>query len=219
MGEYREQNKGDESPNFFEQLLSTHSDTVLSNMRVALPGVLETFDESQQTASIYPAIKQEIEQLNGIIKKQTLPLIENVPVIFPRSGEYAITFPLNKGDTGLLVFSDRCIDNFVIEGNIQNQAIKRMHDLSDAMFIPGLVGIRQALPAFNTSAIEIRNKSGDTVIRLEDGNINIEAGNVNLTAGAVIIDAGGPFGSFNLGQHVHISGNPGQPTEGPQNPV
>lgn len=219
MGEYRELNKSDSSTNFFEQLLETYTDTRLADLRVALPGLIENFDESQQTASVFPAIKQEIDQIDGTRIKRTLPLIENVPVIFPRSGEYAITFPLNKGDTGLLVFSDRCIDNFVIEGNIQTQEVRRMHALSDAMFIPGLVGIRQALPAFNTSALEIRNKSGNTVISLENGNINIEGGNITIVAEAVILDAGGPFGSVNLGQHVHISGNPGQPTQGPQNPV
>lgn len=60
----------------------------------------------------------------------------NVPVVFPSNSEYAVTFPLEKGDECLVLFSDLSIDNFWQKGNVQNPIEDRRHDLSDGIAIP-----------------------------------------------------------------------------------
>lgn len=45
-------------------------------------------------------------------------------------------FPIIPGDECLVVFSDLSIDNFWLNGNVQNPVESRRHDLSDGIAIP-----------------------------------------------------------------------------------
>ena len=65
-------------------------------------------------------------------------MIYNVPVLFPRSRKAAVTFPLEKGDTVLLVFAERSLDEWIEKGgNKVSPEDPRRHDMSDAIAIPG----------------------------------------------------------------------------------
>ncbi|MFW8450019.1 Gp138 family membrane-puncturing spike protein, partial [Klebsiella pneumoniae] len=61
-----------------------------------------------------------------------LPLLVDVPVVFPRGGGCTLTFPVKPGDECLVIFADRCIDFWWQSGGIQEPVDERMHDLSDA---------------------------------------------------------------------------------------
>jgi hypothetical protein len=71
-------------------------------------------------------------------------------VQFPGSGGYRITFPVAVGDTGLIVFSEASLDKWLVSGGTVDPADDRRHDLTDAVFLPGLRDFGHALASAPT---------------------------------------------------------------------
>lgn len=114
--------------------------------RCMIPGIFQKYNPSNNTAEIQPAIRERVIEENGAVKYQQIPLLINVPVVFPSTSNASITFPINKGDECLVIFSDLSIDNFWEKGNVQNPVEVRRHDLSDGIAIP----CRLSLPKTKT---------------------------------------------------------------------
>lgn len=91
----------------------------------------------------------------------TLPVLEDVPVIIPRSarGEAYLQMPLSVGDTGLIIFCERNLDDWKDDGQVVAPAGEddRKFDYSDAVFIPGLYPFTKELKV--TSSVKLANKS------------------------------------------------------------
>jgi len=156
----------------------------MAQMHVAIPGIIESFDAASQTASVQPAIMEDVKIGADDTKPTNLPLLTQVPVQFPRAGGYSITFPVQKGDECLVVFGDSCIDGWWQSGGVQQQMETRRHDLSDAMAILGITSTGKVIgktgAAFSTGSMQIRSDDGGTYIELAGENINIKATKVTI---------------------------------------
>lgn len=106
------------------------------DLRVAAPGIIQSFDSETQTATVQLAIREKIN-IDGNVSNEEIPVLLDVPVFFPGGGGYSITFPINAGDECLVVFGDMCIDGWWQSGGVQNQIDKRRHDLSDGFAFVG----------------------------------------------------------------------------------
>ncbi|CRL45415.1 hypothetical protein SGGMMB4_03116 [Sodalis glossinidius str. 'morsitans'] len=102
-----------------QALLEVLRHTILSQLRVALPGIIQSFDAEAITCTVQPAIKGVISDAQGRAQSVALPLLVDVPVIFPRGGGVTLTFPVAVGDECLVVFADRCIDFWWQNGGVQ----------------------------------------------------------------------------------------------------
>ena len=109
-----------------------------SELRVAAPGIIQSYNAGTNTATVQLAIREKVNQMDGTTADTDLPLLLDCPVMMPRGGGFALTFPVAAGDECLVVFADACIDSWWQSGGVQNQAEKRRHDLSDGIVIPGL---------------------------------------------------------------------------------
>jgi hypothetical protein len=137
-------------------------------MHVAIPGVIESYDNDAITATVKPAINNLFNDGSRV----TAPLIYGVPVCFPRSLSAAITFPLVKGDEVLLVFSEKSLDEWIASGANANPEDNRRFDLTDAIAIPG---------CFHSSSGKIPTSKDDLVIQFNEQTIIIKAnGNIEL---------------------------------------
>ena len=74
--------------------------------------------------------------LNGSI--EPIAPIPDVPVIFPMVGNRGISFPLEEGDKGAVIFADRAIGRWLELGGVVHPDDTRIKHLADAMFIPGI---------------------------------------------------------------------------------
>lgn len=110
----------------------------LRNVNTAIPGRVESYDATTQKANVQPLIKQAYTDESGYRVAEDLPVIPGVPVVFPGSGAYTITFPVAKGDTVLLIFSQASLDKWRKSGGKVDPGDDSHHDLSDAIAIPGL---------------------------------------------------------------------------------
>lgn len=104
--------------------------------RCCIPCIVQSYNSANNTVECQPAVRERIINEDGTIQYIQLPLLINVPVIFPGSASFDIKFPLSKNDECLVFFSDLSIDNFWQKGSVQNPVEVRRHDLSDGMAIP-----------------------------------------------------------------------------------
>jgi hypothetical protein len=111
-------------------------DKEVRGLRVALPGIIVSFNPVAQTAIVQCAIRETLT-INGIPTHVNIPQLLDVPVIFPRGGGFVLTFPVSEGDECLVIFSDLCIDMWWQNGGIQNRREARRHNFSDAFAILG----------------------------------------------------------------------------------
>ena len=109
---------------------------VMFNLRCCIPCIVQSYDPEKGTVECQPAIREKIINQNEEIEYQNLPLLLDVPVVFPSTDSWSVSFPLKIGDECLVFFSDLSIDNFWEKGNVQNPIEDRRHDLSDGFAIP-----------------------------------------------------------------------------------
>lgn len=151
-----------------EQNMATAlTDDIMSNLRVALPGIIQSFDPETVTCVVQPAVKGYESDDAGKKSSLSLPLLVDIPVIFPRGGGVTLTFPVKAGDECLLMFADRCIDFWWQNGGVQEPVDGRMHDLSDAFAIVGPQSQSQKISGISSSAAQLRTDDGAAFIELD----------------------------------------------------
>jgi hypothetical protein len=154
-------------------------DNLSHDIRCSCPGIIQSYNPLTQTVTVQPAIREKIS-INGNITWMQLPLLINVPVMFPGNSQYSITYPLIKGDECIVYFSDNCYDAFWQNGGIQNQIDLRRHDLSDGICYPTRLSQPNTLSNVSTNSLQIRNAAGTAVIEIAGSTINITNSNVNI---------------------------------------
>lgn len=127
------------------QIIRAQVSRVFDGVHTCMPGRVTSYDAATQEASVQPLFKNTRKLDNGDTKVDTLPVINHVPVVFPGAGAYSITFPVAKGDTVLLVFTEQSLDKWLVnDGVVDPEGGRRFH-ISDAIAIPGLRSFRNAL--------------------------------------------------------------------------
>lgn len=119
-----------------QETLNSAIEHHLENSHFCIPGVVVAADLENQQVSVQPSLNLKMFDGSGSIER---PPITNIPLVFPVSKTAGFTFPVEKGDTVLLVFSERGLDSWK-EGNGYpvTPTDFRMLDYKDAIAIPGL---------------------------------------------------------------------------------
>lgn len=185
-------------------------DDMLANAWTSLPCIVQSFNAAKGTIVAQPAIKSRVRQQNGDTQLVTLPLLVDVPVVFPAGGGFLITFPITAGDECLVVFADRCIDTWFQQGGTQTPSEIRTHDLSDGFAIVGPFSAPRVPASINATALELRTTDRSAYIQLTaSGQVNIVApGGVHIT-GTTTGSGEGTFNSHTVSAHVHGGVTPG----------
>lgn len=158
---------GQQTPSL-EQIVKDGIEATVANLHVALPAEVVSYDAAKQRCSVQPLIRRKYEDGSVV----NLPIITNVPVAFPRAGNAFISLPLQKGNSVLLVFSERSLDRWLSQGGVTTADDPRKHDLSDAVAIPGVYPFNNPCEASTDS---IRIQYGDARIDvMSDGKFKFE---------------------------------------------
>jgi len=87
------------------EIIRLAMDEMREQVHTSLPGTVQTFYPSTQTADIQLAIRRPyIEGTTGLKAYETLPVLPQVPIAYPRGGGFVMAFPLNSGDEVTVVF-------------------------------------------------------------------------------------------------------------------
>lgn len=189
-----------------EQADAQLAQAIMSALRVAMPGIIQSFDPDAVTAVVQPAIKGAEKDESGAQVSVNLPLLVDAPVVFPRGGGCTLTFPVEAGDECLVIFADRCIDFWWQSGGIQEPVDERMHDLSDAFCIVGPQSQAKKIGGISTTAAQLRTDDGSAFIEVAAGHDVTVKTSGKLTASA---DGGTEITSpeIILNGNVTINGN------------
>lgn len=147
---------GNETPTMAE-VIERGIDKRLLDLHVSLPAKIETYDGNK--ASVQPLLKRTFANGNVL----NLPIITNVPILWQRAGKAMLVLPIKKGDTGTLLFSERSLDLWLVQGSDVDPADPRKFDLSDAQFIPGIYPFDNP-PDFDAERIVLTNDKGRVTI-------------------------------------------------------
>lgn len=111
----------------------------LESVFTALPGEVIRYDADKQAADVQPMIKRVVRRSDGSAQAEDLPILPNVPVVFPAAGGFRLTLPVAKGDPVLLVFTQRPIDEWRRTGELSHPGDLRLHHPSGVVALPGLM--------------------------------------------------------------------------------
>lgn len=142
-----------------DQIIRMAIASAMMRMRVHLPAVI-TSVKGNQKVNVQPLIKSRYID-NSV---RSLPEIQNVQVSMPMGKNYSIKLPIEVGDTGSLLFSDRSLDIWKTgDGGEIDPQDSRTHDISDPIFIPGLVPF----------ANQTTDESKDLVLTASDAQLRL----------------------------------------------
>ena len=128
------------------EVITKAIDYRLAQLRVAIPGKVKAYYADKQAADIQPLVNSAMPLEDGTLVEE-LPILYGIPVEFPRGGGYAVMFPLDPNDTGMIDFCDFSIDLWRSSGNQGAPNDLRTHALGNAVFRPGLHHGKNNIPS------------------------------------------------------------------------
>ena len=175
------------------ELMRSHQEKVSSSIRVASPGIIQSFDPASQSCTVQLAIRERVKNDDGTTSDTPVPILLDVPVVFPRTAKFALTLPVEAGDECLVVFADSCINAWYSSGGVQNQEERRRHDLSDGFAVIGVGSIPAALGEYAADAMELRGLEGKTKVSIKKDDIALstEKTQISLSKDTITASAQG----------------------------
>ena len=191
-------------------------DNALREVNVALPARVNSYDPAAGTVNVQPTVQVGFRDEAGARGVEDIPVITDVPVLFPGAGNFRITFPIVKGDTILLIVPSQSIDRWMQEtkNNVTTDpADDRRHSLEDAIAIPGL---RRSVNQFtDTPSITHMSigKDGGATASFDDNEIRLGSDSASDRV-ALASELAAFRTAYNT--HVHpVTGNPTGTTTAP----
>jgi hypothetical protein len=105
----------------------------------ALPGRVVHYDAAKQVADVQPTLKRPVRRADGSTAWEELPILPSVPVLFLAAGGFRLTLPVEDGDPVLVLFTMRAHAEWRRTGEVSEPGDRRLHHLSGAVAIPGLL--------------------------------------------------------------------------------
>lgn len=187
-------------------VIQSLAESRLADLHVAMPATVLSYDASNQSITAQPSVKRGYRDDDGVRQVEALPPITNVPVVFPGSGGFRVTFPVQAGDTVLLVFSEQSLDKWLVTGTHSDPGDDRRFAMSDAIAIPGLRDFKHALSNAPTNRMSIGYDSGPSI---EINTSEINAGGSHPLAFESNLDA---LAARVVACETALSLTPGTPT-------
>lgn len=146
----------------------------LNSVHVALPGKVIAFYSERNTADVEIGVRLPVEHFDSDLEMQDLGVVYDAPILYPAGGGFSIVFPLNVGDSVMLLFSDIPAGEwFESDGSspTEPQDLRR-HSLGYPVIFPGGRPVKKVQNAPSNS-LKIGSEMGAGVISLQDAQIQI----------------------------------------------
>lgn len=197
------------------QIIKDAVNAAMANLWTCLPCEVLEYDADAVTVNVQPSIKIPVYLPDGEVETVELPMLLDVPVMFPCAGGFTITHPIQKGDECLVNFADRNIDLWWQSGGIQNPFDTRKHDLSDGFAFFRPQSQAKKISGISTTDLEIRNDSNTCKIQIKpNGEIHfigaksvfhhpVEMQQTLSVTGKSTMQGGANIGGIEFGSHKH----------------
>lgn len=121
------------------ELIRLSFEYLSSSLRVSLPCRVTAVDNSKNIVDCLPLVRLRIPNGDGEQESIEMPVIPDVPVAYPRFGNWIMHAPLSVGDVVLCLFSDVSLDAYRSQSAGAppvDPRDDRQHHLSDAIALP-----------------------------------------------------------------------------------
>ena len=145
------------NPNLSD-LLNAWQKNIFIRLNCHALGTIEAFDASNQTASVSINYLKSYETDTGV-ETRPYPLLLDVPIIVVNGGGASLTFPIAPGDTCLVLFNDRDIDNWFASGQTVALKSNRAHALADGIALVGLNSLKTSIEDYDENRAVLRKGS------------------------------------------------------------
>lgn len=151
--------------------------TFLESVHTTFPATIQTYNSSKREATIIPSVRLRMGQ-GQLVQLKPIP---GVPVVFPCSSNFGLTFDLSPGDGVMIHCTEQAIGNWINSqlGTVVDPEDNSRFSLTDAIAVPGLYPSGRA-PNPSTrihgtkNSIEVKASNG-TVSIDDSGLISIES--------------------------------------------
>lgn len=163
------------------ELLDEHTRSVLENVHVSIPGIVQKYHAADQTADVLPAVKKPLIDVNGETVYESHPVIANVPVAFPHGATFGMHWTLQEGDGVWLVYSELSAAEFILNGQEAEPFDVQHHGIGSPIAIPTDVRASSAFKTLNAG-----NRVG---IDNDDAQIDFSSGKIKVVPSATLAAA------------------------------
>lgn len=155
-------------------LLRLATSSAQEELATALPGIVQAYDPLTQTADVLPAVQRWYEDPEtGERVPENYPVIPLVPIAFPSGKGFAITFPLDKGDPVVLIFSAISMAEYLNTGAITVPADQRRHSANYPWAFPGGLPDTKKLGDASATDMHIGKRGGNVQIGITASEIHL----------------------------------------------
>jgi hypothetical protein len=155
------------------EILSGFKFEIFRDLNCQTIGEIVSFDSSNQTAKIKIKIQSTV---NGDIVSH--PLLLNCPCVILTGGKANLRLPITAGDSCLVLFNDRNIDNWYSNGQDNIPPTNEMHCLSDGIALVGIRNLQNCLTDFSNTEAGIVYDKGKVIISTTDAVVVYDKGKV-----------------------------------------
>jgi hypothetical protein len=144
------------------QLIKQAIDNRLLDMHTALIAIVESYDAEKQQVNATPVLRRRIQKFTGGWVREQLPMLCDVPVLFPRAGGFFISFPIQQGDFVQLLFNEVSIDDWLNDAT-STIAHNERFSLQGAIAIPGIFPSAKALVEAHKTNLVLGQEQGPQI--------------------------------------------------------
>lgn len=124
---------------------------VFASLNCVKIGQITAFDGETKTATIQILFKRQLPDGKAV----SYPVLLDCPVFTLQGGGGLLQMPIAAGDQCIVLFSDRCIDNWYQNGSQAVPSSTRMHDMSDGIALVGINALNSDLPTYPTDRVTL----------------------------------------------------------------
>lgn len=132
--------------------LNAFKSEIFNDLNCHQLGEIVEFNSITQTASV-----QITTNVQTATQTYRYPLLTDCPVFILSGGIGSVMMPVSPGDPCLVLFNDRCIDDWFTTGIESAPEINRMHSLSDGLVLVGFRNLSNLTPGFTALGITLKH--------------------------------------------------------------
>lgn len=158
------------------ELLEQAKENAMMDVRVSMPARIVSFDPATKTAQVEICMQMMDDDDSAI----EYPPLVDCPCLFTRGGGFHVVHPYSAGDSGLVLFSDRCLDGWFESGKTAPPMDFRVHSMSDAYFIGGADHLGNVSPIVS-GAIFIGKDDNSAGLQInDDGSLILKGASLQI---------------------------------------
>lgn len=171
------------------RLVRDTTKAILFDVHTAFPARVESVerDGTSWLVDVKPMYLRYIPKRGGGEVAEELPVIPQVPVVWPSAGGWGIAMPIEVGDHVLVIASEHAIGEWRARGAVCDPVLRGRHDLNGCFAIPGAATagrkFADALSAAAEAGIVI-GKDGGIQIAMSTSEIKLGRGASSYAAKA-----------------------------------